>query len=95
MPRAFRQCSFCSNNSNLSPSTLYFTVTDHIRTVLNFAPPTASFICEDHFQKEDIKVHGQSKRLRDNALPVYFPRQTSVDMDHNYVRTAPLDLVSV
>jgi hypothetical protein len=95
MPRAFRECSFCSNNSNLNPGVLFFTVTEHIRVVLNFAPAVPSFICEHHFEQEDLKLHGTSKRLRENALPIYFPRQKSVSIDHSYVLTAPLNLVSI
>ena len=93
MPRAFRQCSFCGNNTTLNPGVVFFTVTDHIKQVINFAPVGVSFICEQHFDPQDVKLHGTSKRLRDNALPIYFPRLKSVSKDHDYVNTAPLNLV--
>ena len=91
MPKAFRECSFCTNNSHANLGVLFFTVTDHMRTVLNFVPPNVSFICEQHFNLEDLKNHGPSKRLRDFAVPIHFPRQVSVSKDHDY-GAAPLDL---
>ena len=62
--------------------------------MINFAPVAASFICEQHFDPEDVKVHGTSKRLKDNAVPIYFPRLKSVSRDHDYVKAAPLNFVS-
>ena len=94
MPRAFRQCRFCSNNTNLNPGILHFTVTDHIKSCLNITFPSACFICEEHFEIEDFKVHGDSRRLKDTAVPVHFPRRKSVSHDHNYILTGPLNLVS-
>ena len=91
MPKAFRECSFCTNNSHVNLGVLFFTVTDHIKTVLNFAPPNISYICEQHFDLYDVKTHGPSKRLRDGAVPVHFPRQVSMSKDHDY-EAAPLDL---
>jgi len=92
MPRQFRQCNFCSNNSTQNPTATIFTVNDHIRSSLGLAQTSPSFVCEDHFDIEDIKEHGQVKRLRECAIPVHFPRLHSVSQDHNYVLTAPLDL---
>ena len=95
MPPAFRQCSYCSNNSQNSPAVLFFTVSEHILRGLNYAPKKASFICEHHFSPEDIKDHGTSKRLRENAFPMNFPCQETVCMDHSYVLTTPLVQVSI
>ena len=96
MAPAFRQCSFCNINSCNSPSVVLFTVSEHIQRTLNLPPAaSASFICEQHFPPNDLKDHGSSKRLRDCAVPVYFPRNEALSMDHNYILTSPLELVSM
>ena len=94
MPKAYRECSFCSNNSVKSPQTVFFSVTNHIRSHLDFNQPGACYICKDHFTDEDFKVHGSSKRLKTFAIPHYFPRQTAVT-EHSYHRTTTKCLVGI
>ena len=95
MPPAFRQCSFCIINSINNPNVVLFTVSDHIQRNLNMPPSDSiSFICEQHFPPNDLKQHGTSKRLREGAVPTYFPRKEALSMDHNYILTSPLQLVS-
>ena len=61
---------------------------------MNFPTENVMYICEDHFEPHNVKPHADTKRLLDGAVPVFFPRQDAVTMDHNYVLTAPLNLVS-
>ena len=58
-------------------------------------PKGQYFICEDHFWSEDIKKHGDTKRLTEGAVPVFFPREEAMAADHTYayVETTPVDLV--
>ena len=90
----FRQCHFCSNSSTKSPNVVIFTANEKLKKVLNVSPINVKLICEEHFLPEDVKTHGDTKRLVDGATPKFFPREKAVAMDHDYVLTAPLDLVS-
>ena len=75
---------------------MLFTVSEHIKWVLKLPPSNSlCYICELHFSPDDIREHGPSKRLREDAVPVHFPRNESLSMDHNYVLTSPLELVSM
>ena len=93
MPKHFRDCSFCSSNSAQHPDTVFFTLTNAIKSSLGLDESVSGFICEDHFVENDFKCHGGSKRLKHQAIPSYFPRLQEVHNDHDYVRTAPLNLV--
>ena len=93
MPKHFRQCNFCTNNYIANPSVVIFTANENLKNVLNVPIEIDCYICEEHFEVVDVKPHGNSKRLCDGAVPVFFPRQESVLKDHDYIRTAPLDLV--
>ena len=93
MPRQFRDCSFCSRNSAQHPDTVFFTLTNAIKLSLGLDESISGFICEDHFVENDFKYHGRSKRLKQHAIPSYFPRLQAIHNDHDYVRTAPLNLV--
>ena len=95
MPKQFRQCNFCTSSSVSNPDVTIFTANDDIKYALNVPRDIISYICEEHFDPSDVKIHGNSKRLCDGAVPVNFPRQEAVLLDHNYVQTTPLDLVRI
>ena len=94
MPKAYRECSFCSKTSIGCPESLFFTVTDHIKSALSLAQSFVGFICEDHFADQDLQPHGKSKRLVKNAVPIKFPSQRDILFDHGYIKVTKLDLVS-
>ena len=94
MPKHFRQCGFCTNNTVNNVDVVIFSANEHIICALNIQTTAEVFICEEHFQTEDVRNHGNTKRLCEGSLPVHFPRTQSVLLDHSYVKTAPLDLVS-
>ena len=93
MPKHFRQCSFCKNDNFSKPDIVIFTANMEIKRVLNISEQTVSYICEEHFPSGDVKPHGTTKRLRDGAVPLVFPRQEAVQMDHDYTSLTPLDMV--
>ena len=92
MPKHYRQCNFCTQNSSKSPNLVIFKANENLKSLVSFNTDNEMFICEDHFKEDDLKPHGETKRLLDGAVPVFLPRQESVTMDHNYVATAPLDM---
>lgn len=94
MPKHFRQCNFCTNNTVNKTEVVIFSANEHIRCALNIQSKAELFICEEHFETGDVRTHGNSKRLSEGSLPVHFPRTQAVLLDHSYVKTAPLDLVS-
>ena len=60
MPKAWRKCSMCPVDSYNRPDLVIFS------TQVKYKNSTASgsrFICELHYQPEDMKVHGGSKRF--------------------------------
>ena len=93
MPKHFRQCTFCANNSTISPEKVIFATTEHILSVLNVQTAPNLYICEDHFDPEDVRAHGTTKRLVEGSLPSHFPKKEVVLLDHSYVSTEPLNLV--
>ena len=95
MPRQFRQCMYCTNNSINNPAVVIFTAHDDMKKSLNHPLHIVLRICEDHFDTGDIKLHGQSKRLIHGALPKSYPRRDSVAFDHRYLPTKPFCLVGI
>ena len=95
MPKHSRQCNFCTNTTTSNPGILIFSANEHLKSLLNVKTGLDTYICEEHFELSDIKPHGTTKRLCDGAVPVFFPRKQALLKDHDYVRTAPLDLVSL
>ena len=93
MPKHFRQCHYCPNNSFKNDNIVIFSASENLKTLLNVLAETVMYICEEHFNPHDVKPHGDSKRLLDSAVPMFLPRQAAVTMDHNYVLTTPLDMV--
>ena len=51
MPKTYKKCSLCPNNSYVNPAVVIFTLNND------------RFVCEEHFREEDIRPHGVSKRL--------------------------------
>ena len=94
MPKHFRQCTFCANNTTVSPEKVIFATTEHILSVLNVHSAHDLYICEDHFSSTDVRAHGTTKRLVEGSIPVHFPKKEAVLLDHCYVSTEPLNLVS-
>ena len=83
MPRAFRSCNFCSNNSRENPGVSFFSLSDRMIKSLKLSRITSNYICETHFTPDDIIPHSQGRRLRFNALPIFFPREDYLQ-DHDY-----------
>ena len=90
-----RQCYFCGNNTRSAPNIVVFTANDNMKKHLKLSQPQQGqiYICEVHFWNEDLKKHGDSKRLVEGAVPVFFPREEARNTDHMYVLTAPMDMV--
>ena len=87
-------CLLCPNSSNRAPDISFFHATDQIKQSLNLPNTKDMFICELHFDKNDIKSHGDQKRLNSGAIPINFPKREALFLDHSYFSTAPLNLVS-
>ena len=94
MPKQFRQCNFCTKNSVTNPEVVIFCANDNLKSAINVPSETVIYICEEHFELSDVKLHSNTKRLRDGAVPVFFPREEALLKDHDYLKTTPLDLVS-
>ena len=94
MPKQFRQCNFCTKTSVSNPEVVIFHANDNLKSAINIPSETVIYICEEHFEVSDVKLHGNTKRLCDGAVPVFFPREEAVLKDHDYLKTTPLDLVS-
>ena len=62
MPKHWRKCEYCQVDTYHRPDLVVFSVRRSKRGI-------PQFICELHFQKEDIRVHGASKRLVSGAVP--------------------------
>ena len=50
MPKSFRKCALCEHNSYTHPESIIFTHKIY------------GFVCENHFNEEDMRSHGSSKR---------------------------------
>ena len=93
MPKAFRECGFCDKDSYRNVEIVFFSITQEIRYSLKLKSDSSmEFICENHFKKQDMKLHGLSKRLVAGAIPSYFPRKDYVLNEHDYfkVETEPI-----
>ena len=62
MPKAWRECSLCPNNSYSSEPDLVIFQTE------NKDGPI--FVCEKHYLPEEMRVHGISKRFVRHHLPL-------------------------
>ena len=93
MPKAYRQCDFCTRNSVKNPDILIFLVNENLKTSMNIYSDKNFYICETHFKEEDLRPHGTTKRLREGSLPVNLPNQAAVSLDHPYVLTTQLLVV--
>ena len=86
MPKQFRQCGFCPINTRIDSETVIFAVNSDLRDTLGSEYHHAKFICENHFDRVDIRSHADSKRLRDGAIPVFlddrnFPSDDSLTIN--------------
>ena len=93
MPKHFRSCDFCSVNSEQDPNVVIFLMNKSMRKVLDVVTEDELYICEKHFKANDIRVHGSTKRLHTEALPVFMPRQITVLHDHDYIPTKQMNMV--
>ena len=58
MPKAWRKCYMCPVDSYNRPDLVIFS------TQVKYSTASVSrFVCELHYQPEDMKVHGSSKRF--------------------------------
>ena len=86
MPKQFRQCGFCPINTRIDSETVIFAVNSKLRDTLGSGYHHVKFICENHFDRGDIRSHADSKRLRDGAIPVFldnrnFPSDDSLEIN--------------
>ena len=93
MPKHFRKCNFCPQNSITHPDIVIFLANNDLKQDMNISTDGLFYICESHFQASDLKPHGTTKRLRDGAVPLTLPNQEAVRLDHDYVLTTQLDMV--
>ena len=93
MPKAYRQCDFCTRNSVKNQDILIFLASENLKTSINIYSEENFYICETHFKEEDLRHHGTTKRLREGAVPVNLPNQAAASLDHQYVLTTQLDMV--
>ena len=94
MPKSFRQCEYCANNSYKNPEIVIFLANENLKYSMNIQSDKAVYICQTHFHEDDIRVHGTSKRLIDGAIPLSLPSQSAVNLDHPYLLTTQLDMTS-
>ena len=93
MPKAYRQCDFCTRDSVKNPDILIFLANENLKSSINIYSDEKFYICETHFKEEDIRPHGTTKRLREGAVPVNLPNQAAASLDHSYILTTQLDMV--
>ena len=60
MPKAWRKCSLCSVDSYNRPGVVIFSTQARYQTSTSSG---SRYICELHYQEDEIKVHGNSKRF--------------------------------
>ena len=85
MPRHYRQCHFCTNNTSSNPELVFFSANEHILRALKINCVVQLYICEEHFSANDVNIVGNSKRLRQGCLPVNFSTRQASLLDHSYV----------
>ena len=88
MPKHYRECNLCNNNTINKPELVVFSASDEMLCALHIQPGIDFFLCEEHFSISDIKAHGNTKRLIEGALPLNFPKREAVLLDHSYGTTA-------
>ena len=71
MPKHHRQCSFCSNNTGSNPEVVIFCANDNMKCLLNVPKESNCYICEQHFDRSDLRPHSNTKRLRDGATSCF------------------------
>ena len=75
-------CDFCENSYRRNPNVGYFKVTPALKTSLCLREGVGiNTICGEHFEEGDISESG---RLKKDARPVFFPRQSTASHDHPY-----------
>ena len=90
MPRHYRQCHLCSNNTSNKSGLVFFRANEHILLALKIDSAAQLYICEEHFHASDVKIVGNSKRLRQGCLPINFSLREVSLLDHGYVNTSQL-----
>ena len=69
MPRHFRRCELCPNTT-MTPGITFFRATDFMNKTVNLSSSECDiYVCEIHFNTEDIQIRGSVKMLRAGALP--------------------------
>ena len=68
MPRHFRVCKLCPNTS-MQLDLAFFRASNLIIKTLKLNSETDAYICENHFNPEDIKIRGCIKTLQKGVLP--------------------------
>ena len=80
-----RACDFCPNEYRKNPTVGYFKLTTFMKIKLELTTSlNADFICGLHFEPASFLENG---RLRDNAVPTYFPSEATCKHDHPYYST--------
>ena len=77
-----RSCDFCDNDYKKDPSVGYFKVTTYMKIKLELtSSANADYICGLHFEPSAFLENG---RLKDNAVPTFFPSEAIFKHDHSY-----------
>ena len=91
MPKHFRQCNLCSNNTWNKPELVFFTANKESVRALHLKAEIKYFFCEEHFLDSDIKIHGHTKRLVEGSVPVNISLRGTVSQEPCY-GSVPADL---
>ena len=90
MPRHYRQCHLCKNSTTTNPDLVFFRANEQILRALKINTQDELYMCEEHFDESDVKIAGNSKRLRQGCEPVKFTTRDVSLLDHGYVNTSLL-----
>ena len=77
-----RSCDFCDNEYKKDPGVGYFKLTTYMKVKLELTSSVnADYICGGHFEPSAFLENG---RLKDNAVPTFFPSEAVFKHDHPY-----------
>ena len=84
MPKHYRKCGMCSADTITDPNIVIFTATNKIKRSLNYPTEILLMICERHFDDNNLRTHGTSKRLTAGAVPIILTDESLVVTEHSY-----------
>ena len=94
MPKHFRRCNFCLTSTLEQPKLVIFQVTDKVKKKFNLCLENDYYVCENHYNPNDLRKHGESKRVISGAIPNILPLITNGTVTVcDQVTTSQLDMV--